>query len=453
MQTNSALKANGLITPLSRLLDRMAAHGAARFYAKRLAPNDNSKNQVYLGGGFGALNIIPHGPIEGDETSRAGSVRERAKAMVRFFWLDDEGMAPAPDAQLILYPKYPEVRMSGFLRGAERAPNALMRSRDEGRVLFFGICPDGRVLGHVVASDDPVARAFNYAAPGLNPIGVFLDLEKLRQDGTDPKEALLAALRRIHNKGWIQSQKMGRAGVPEPYSARNGGGYTLEAELGISPNGYADPDFMGWEVKQYGVSDFTSYRAKSPVTLMTPEPTGGLYRDEGVTAFLHRYGYADRSGKPDRINFGGIYAANRGFHPDTGLMLRLSGFDAATGKITDLDGSVVLLDRDDNIAASWGFRGIISHWNRKHAKAVYVPSLMQFPPPEYSYGAVVYLCEGTDVLLLLAAVSTGSVYYDPGIKIEAAGTTKPVIKRRSQFRVRHDDLNALYKSLKNVLLT
>lgn len=433
-----------MITPLTRLLDRMAAHGAARFYAKRLAPNDNSKNQVYLGGGFGALNIIPHGPIEGDETSRAGSVRDRAKAMVRFFWLDDEGMTPAPDAQLILYPKYPEVRMSGFLRGAERAPNALMRSRDEGRMLFFGICPDGRVLGHVVASDDPVARAFDDAAPDLDTIGVFLGLEKLRQGGVDPKEALLAALRRIHAKGWIQSQKMGRAGVPEPYSARNGGGYTLEAELGISPNGYADPDFMGWEVKQYGVADFTSYRAKSPVTLMTPEPTGGLYRDEGVTAFLHRYGYADRSGKPDRINFGGIYAANRDVHPDTGLMLRLSGFDAVTGKITDLDGGIVLLDRNDTIAASWGFRGIIAHWNRKHAKAVYVPSLMQSPPPEYSYGAAVQLCEGTDVLLLLAAISAGSVYYDPGIKIESAGTSKLVIKRRSQFRIRHHALFRLY---------
>ncbi|MFA9232013.1 MAG: hypothetical protein ACEQSU_14915, partial [Microgenomates group bacterium] len=162
------MKVNGLITPLTRLLDQMAAHGAARFYAKRLAPNDNSKNQVYLGGGFGALNIIPHGSVESDDSSRAGSVRDRAKAMVRFFWLDDEGVKPAPDAQLILYPKYPEVRMSGFLRGAERAPNVLMKSRDEGRVLFFGIYPDGRVLGHVIASDDPVARAFDAAAPGLD---------------------------------------------------------------------------------------------------------------------------------------------------------------------------------------------------------------------------------------------------------------------------------------------
>jgi len=437
---------------LTRLLDQMAAHGVARFYAKRLAPNDNSKNQVYLGGGFGALNIIPHGPVEDDGSSRAGSVRDRAKAMVRFFWLDDDGLSPAPDAQLILYPKYPEVRMSGFLRGAERAPNALMKSRDEGRVLFLGICPDGRVLGHVVASGDPVARAFDAAAPGLDAIGVFLDLEKLRHGGTDPKEALLAALRRINAKGWIASQKMGRAGVPEPYSARNGGGYTLEAELGISPNGYADPDFMGWEVKQYGVSDFTSYRAKSPVTLMTPEPTGGLYRDEGVAAFLRRYGYADKSGKADRINFGGIYAASRDFHPATGLMLRLTGFDAATGKITDLDGGIILLDRDDNIAASWGFRGIIAHWNRKHAKAVYVPSLMQFPPPEYRYGSVVQLCEGTDVLLLLAAVAAGSVYYDPGIKIEAAGTAKFAIKRRSQLRVKHSELISLYRKSESVSL-
>ena len=68
-----------MTNPFNQLLDRMAAHGAVRFYAKRLAPNDNSKNQVYLGGGFGALNIIPHGDIENDGSILAGSVRDRAK--------------------------------------------------------------------------------------------------------------------------------------------------------------------------------------------------------------------------------------------------------------------------------------------------------------------------------------------------------------------------------------
>ncbi len=218
-------------------------------------------------------------------------------------------------------------------------------------------------------------------------------------------------------------------------SARNGGGYTLEAELGISPNGYAEPDFLGWEIKQYGVRDFENYRAKSPVTLMTPEPTGGYYREQGVEAFLHKYGYADKSGKPDRINFGGIYSTQRGFHADTGLALRLVGFDVDSGKITDLNGSICLVDQDGNIAASWGFAGVMNHWNRKHAKAAYVPSMMQFPPPEYHYGPQVQLCEETDVLLLLAAFAAGDAYYDPGIKMEGMNAGKPKTKRRSQFRI------------------
>lgn len=438
--------------PLSRLFDHMAAEGATRFYAKRLAPNDNSKNQIYLGGGFGALNIIPHGPIGDDNAVRAGSVRDRAKATVRFFWIDELGVTPAPDAQLILYPKYPEVRMSGFLKGAERAPSSLMKSRDEGRVLFFGICPDGRVLGHVVSHDNPIAKAFDAAATGLEPTGVFVDLESLRRGGVDPREALVTALRRIHAKGWIPSQKIGRAGTPEPYSAQNGGGYTLEAELGIAPNGNAEPDFMGWEIKQYGVTNFVAYRAKSPVTLMTPEPTGGLYQDEGVDAFLRRYGYADKKGSAGRINFGGIYAANRTFHPKTGLALRLTGFNSETGKIIDLGGEISLVDRRDTVAASWSFSSIMAHWNRKHAKAAYIPSLKQGSPPKYRYGAVVNLCEETDVLLFLAAIAAGSVYYDPGIKMVNAPGIRPERKRRSQFRVKHGGLKKLYRTFENYAL-
>lgn len=433
--------------PVVRILDQMAAHGATRFYAKQLAPNDNNKNQPYLGGGFGALNIIPHGEIEEDSSEVAGSVRDRAKASVDFWWMDEQGITPAPDARLILYPKYPEVRLSGFLNRVDHARKpALMRSRDEGRVLFFGICPDGRVIGHVVGRETPEAASLTDKVDTLEASGVFLDLQSLRQKGTSSRQMLLDALRRIHAKGWVSSQKMGKNGMAAPYNARNGGGYTLEAELGISPNGYAEPDYLGWEVKQYGVRDFVKYLAKSPVTLMTPEPTGGLYRDDGVEAFLRRYGYPDKSGKEGRINFGGIYASGRDFHADTGLKLILEGFDPDKGKITDVDGQIALIDRADVVAASWDFKGVIGHWNRKHAKAVYVPSLMRAPPPEYSYGSRVELCEGTDVLLLLQALASGAVYYDPGIKMESADTHAPVTKRRSQFRVKHTNLPTLYQT-------
>src|SRR3546814_7426625 len=73
-----------------------------------------------------------------------------------------------------------------------------------------------------------------------------------------------------------------------------------------------------------------------------------------------------------------------------------NGLDAASGKNTDLDGGMALIDAANEIAASWTFKGMMAHWNRKHAQAAYVPSLFRTHPPEYKYGAHVLLCEQTD---------------------------------------------------------
>lgn len=431
-----------MIETLEALVGLMRQDGAVRIYAKKLAPNDNSKNQIYLGGDFSALNIIPHGDIETDGTELAGSIRDRAKARIRFRWIDEHGQYDAPNAQLILYPKYPEVRMSGFLKGCRQAPSDVLTVRDEGRVLFLGITHEGLVLGHAAAAGSPLANAL-YARADLTPAGVFLQIPATSRYGSS-KEQLLATLEAIYRKHWIPSQKLGADGISRPYAARNGGGYTLEAELGITPNGYAEPDYLGWEIKQYSVGDFNRYKPKSPVTLLTPEPTGGYYRDHGVEAFVRKFGYADKGGKEDRINFGGVYACNRPCHGDTGLRLRLTGFDDATGKITDMIGGLALVDRDDNLAALWKFGGIIEHWSRKHAQAAYVPSLFRTPPPEYRYGPRIQLCEQTDLTLFLRAVASGTVYYDPAIKIENATGRRPEVKRRSQFRIRHDQLGLMY---------
>ena len=145
-----------------------------------------------------------------------------------------------------------------------------------------------------------------------------------------------------------------------------------------------------------------------------------------------------------------MYRAGGDFHPDTGLALRITGFDPTTGKITDLDGALVLLDVRDRIAASWGLRGLMDHWNRKHAKAVYVPSLARNPPPEYRYASIVQLCEETDFLLFLSAVARGAVYYDPAIKMKGAATARLAIKRRSQFRGAHQVIGSLYRRAENV---
>ena len=113
-------------------------------------------------------------------------------------------------------------------------------------------------------------------------------------------------------------------------------------------------------------------------------------------------------------------------------------------KITDFNGGVMLTSADDDIAAFWGFESILSHWNRKHAQAAYIPSLFRNPPPEYSYGPRILLCEQTDFQFFLDAVHSGIVYYDPGIKMEDESLSKPIIKRRSQFRVKNSNLIHLY---------
>ncbi len=427
----------------------MREHGASRIYAKKLSPNDNSKNQVYLGGGFAALNVIPHSEIEIDQRQIRGSKQDRPKAKVRFFWVSEEGLTLAPDANLILYPDYPEVRMSGFLKGCRAAPSDIMTVRDAGRVLFLGTTPEGAVLGFAVREDHPAAKEL--IAREWPTLGIFLELPFSLTSAGDPRERLLEELRRISDRGWIPSQKLGADGIKHPYRAQNGGGYTLEAELGITPNGYAEPDFLGWEIKQYAVTDFRNYRPKTPVTLMTPEPNGGIYKDQSVTEFLRRFGYADKKGREGRINFGGVYKCGKDFHADTGLSMAIRGFDPSSGKIGDINGGIELLTREGEPAATWSFAAMMAHWNRKHAQAAYVPALADGPPPRYAYGSQILLCEQTDFIIFLKAFATGTIYYDPAVKLEIVDGIQK-LKRRSQFRVRHADLRGLYGHSETVIL-
>ncbi|HEY8949454.1 MAG TPA: MvaI/BcnI family restriction endonuclease [Rhizomicrobium sp.] len=423
---------------LAKLRAMMSGRGARRLYAKRLAPNDNSKNQVYLGGGFEALNILPFGEIYDDSSEK----NQILKAPLKFVWLQPDGrVTPAPSTQLILYPQYPEVRMSGFLKGAKEAPNDLMTVRQAGRILFLGIEDTGTIIGAAVSPDDALAKEFEAAVAGQGE-RVFYELT-IGVAAEDTRAKLLAQVRRISDLGWITSKRLMGDGSLGPCEAPNCGGYTLEAELGIRPNGISDPDYLGWEVKQHSVAQLDRPVSGGPVTLMTPEPTGGYYREKGVEAFLRKYGYADRMGREDRINFGGVYRAGVPVEL-TGLTLVLDGYDAEAGTV-DATKGITLLDKKGNAAAVWGYTGLISHWARKHERAVYIPSIMRGEPErQYRYSSSVLLGQETDFFRFLKAMAGGHIYYDPAIKLEAASSAKPKTKRRSQFRVRIAELPSLY---------
>ena len=282
---------------LQNLKQIFADQGCKKLYVKKLSPNDNSKNQVYLGGSFEILNIFPISEIK---TEDAGDWnRERFKASINFSWIREDGnIYPAPNSLLILYPKYPEVRFSGFLARCENPPSDLMTQRLADRLLFLSISEKGEILGFVTAPDSEIAQEFN-STHFDEEIGVFKVIDLPMK--VNNKQRLLEELYRIYELDWITSQRLDSSGNVLPCNASNCGGYTLEAELGITPNGYSEPDFLGWEVKQFGVANFKRINS-SVITLMTPEPTDGFYRTEGTDKFLLKYGYADKTGQIGRAH-------------------------------------------------------------------------------------------------------------------------------------------------------
>ena len=436
---------------LKNLLKIYYDNSCSKVYVKKLSPNDNSKNQVYLGGSFEVLNILPTKEITSDSDNKGGGKKTRFKTKIDFFWTSDDGqLYQAPEAQLILYPKYPEVRFSGFLQGCKNAPSNLMAERIPERTLFLGISKSQQVIGYVVGPDSELAREF-FALQDTEEVGVFKAITIVGGGiEIDGKGKLLHELKRINGLGWIDSKRFDAHKNIFPCSSSNCGGYTLEAELGITPNGYSEPDYLGWEVKQFSVKDFAKI-GTTAVTLMTPEPTHGFYVSEGIERFITTYGYQDKLGREARMNFGGIHKFGQ-VQSTTELKLILEGYDTKSGKIENTDGFLGLVDAKETVAASWSFTSLLKHWNTKHANACYVPSMNRkvangIFTQQYAYGNQVMMGSKTDFSLFLREVALGNIYYDPGIKLEFAipDVRKQTTKRRSQFRIKASQLTNLYK--------
>src|SRR5690606_7874561 len=252
--------------------------GASRIFVKKLASNDNSKNQPYFGSHLTELPFIPtgHTIASNSESGKTSDPKRRIKYQVplTLIWVDTQGhQYPAPRAKLIYYPQYPEVRFSGFLKGSRAQISRWMspeqQGRSEGRWLMLGVAKDRAVYAYMVTPEHELSSELENA-DYISMGSVFRELDishSVPQKST--RELLLEKLLEIHLKGWIPGQKMSPSMALEPYRAANGGGYTLEAMLGIPPNSIAEPDYLGWEVKQFGVLRHPTAGAK-PTTLMTP---------------------------------------------------------------------------------------------------------------------------------------------------------------------------------------
>lgn len=434
---------------LAAVFAMLRDNGATEVLYKVLPRNANSKNQVYLASDLSQLGKIPSGDVTAHESTSKKKGGEEAvfRAALDFHWLNRDGNpVHAPDAKLIFYPQYPEVRFSGFLKGCKEAPSSLWTKEKRGaepdRILVLGVGNGHKVFAISLPPESPAAKEIRAGEPH-EAYGVLNTLPMPGQEVGDGFLELMRELCSIHRRGWVPSTRLDPNGNLVPCNAPNCNGNTLESLLGIRSNGYSLPDFRGWEVKARQVPNADRAGA-SVVTLFTPEPTAGVYTTGGVVEFIHRYGYADTRGHDDRLNFGGIYRAEKPAHDRTGLRLVLDGFNAVTGKYTST-GAIQLLDKQDIVAAAWPFAKLMNHWKAKHAHAAFVPSQAgKVGERQYRYGRNILLGEGAEFSRLLNAVHEGKVYYDPGIKLEGISTGKPRPKKRSQFRVSSKDLPSLY---------
>jgi hypothetical protein len=412
-----------------------------RAFFKPLSENDNSKNQIYFGSSFQVLQQIPFGTI----TEFPDNKDPNYKASVNFWWINNFGQTSmAPNTQLILYTRYPEVRLSGFLLNCPTAPREHLQplSREErtnnngkdGRVLVFGICPDDKVYGFLATKNSPLAKSI-LSDLYLDEQGKTIQEFPLKELSGTGKIELINKLHDIVKTGWHESVRLFADGKTRPYQASNAGGYTLEALFGIIPNGIAEPDFKGWELKTF---------SRTRITLMTPEPDQGFYHENGAKEFVLKYGHD----APDVIKyFTGTHKVDTK-NTTSQMTLVIKGFDFKKGTISDMTGGLYLLDKNNTPTAIWSFNELITHWSRKHSHACYINYKSEEKKGKigYIYYSPVYLGENTDLSLFLKTMQSGRIVYDPATKVLLNSKGNMSIKARSQFRINFKDLKYLYET-------
>lgn len=428
------------------LMDR----GVGSMHIKYLSRNHNSKNQVYLAGDLSELAVLPMGEVS---AVTGTSLKRKAgppiyHALLPWNWVTPDGPSPAPFTQLVYYPQYPEVRLSGFLRSSPNAPNSLMspaqRGYEDGRLLVFGVGVNQQTYALVLSGQSPAAQSLERFR---GETGQLVTVPVQHEPLTGSRESLMRELARIHRLGWLEACELPASGGMRPCRGPRCGGHTLEAHLGVSLNGSPAPDFGEWEVKQHGVTSFER-PGTGHITLFTPEPNLGGYAAEGTDWFARAYGVSTADGS--RFDFTGRHMVTGTPHQKTGLELTLAGYDLSTNAVT-ADGFVGLVDSTGALVSGWSFAKLLKHWQTKHSHAAYVPSQSLLTlPRKYRYGNRIHLAEGTRFTLFLRAMALGAIVYDPGIKTELQenGRWKP--KARSQFRINVASLSHLYDAFEEV---
>ena len=94
---------------------------------------------------------------------------------------------------------------------------------------------------------------------------------------------------------------------------------------------------------------------------------------------------------------------------------------------------------------SWQISDLLTHWSRKHSRAVYVRRTGN-PRTGFTNGPYVHLGEGINWNWFHQALGNGTIVLDPAYNMLVGGSS--MVKERAQFRCTSHALAALYPSVR-----
>ena len=460
------------LSTIAEALQILKSHNCETAIIKKLAKNNNDKNQVYIHKDisvFSSMFDLRFSERDGStsETKSSSKPGDRIPEAVfeDFSWVSTTGaLHKVTDCKAILYAQYPETRLSRFQTNNREMPRSMSveytkLSDMKSRYLFIGATKSGAAIAIMVVDPSEPFHDEYKALDDAVQSGVIKFSNLGRADNRSEK--LLAALTDNVLGKTLKGCRLDTTGKEIPFNSTQVCGYTLEAALGIVPNAGGEGDIHGIELKAI---------SQKKVTLFTPEPDGGLYKDD-FKAFMRKYGYEKETGV---FRFTGIHRCNvKSKSPLTMKILCKTLIDKKSKTFADTeydpnknindqvkDLRVCLVDDMGDEAAVWSFEKLLNKWGVKHNETVYVPvaksdntnpeELRDGFKHKVTFSDEVLWCKRTDISRLFNAIHDGTIVFDPAPKFVEHDPSKT--KKRSQWRLNNifNDAHKLYEKVEKV---
>ncbi|RJG05855.1 hypothetical protein D3870_07345 [Noviherbaspirillum cavernae] len=437
---------------VGEIRQRLAALGVEVALLKMLPKNANDKNQIYIASDFFVLHdlfdmtLLERGESTSETKDRSAPGSRIPEAVFNDFeWVKRDGTRiAAKRMKAIIYPQYPEARLSGLQTVENTIPQSLSVTftktyGDAKRLLVLGKLPGGRCVGLVYIHISPELEHEISALPGFERARACKRFT-LDQGNSEKLERRLADVLNVPLPGC----RLDVYGNTVPFSGTQVCGYTLEHALGIVPNSGSDGDLYGIELKTH---------TQVKVTLFTPEPDFGLYADD-FPKFMTTYGYTNKDGGGE-YRLTGIHRANMCCsksnltlkireHRFEGEELKAFPYNPLTPLTAKMDAiDVVLEGPSGEVAAGWSIERLMNCWGAKHNEAVYISATKKANSDEdlralgyehiVTFAPTVMWCRTTSMERLLNAINDGVIFLDPAPKFHPTDPSQN--KRRAQWRV------------------